>query len=81
MAEYALELRKVLAPERLWIAAYCNESFGYLPTAKMIDEGGHETIGLTLDIGFFSPAVQDVVLATVRQLAEKAGRELPSKSR
>jgi hypothetical protein len=76
VAEYALMLREALGPERLWIAAYCNESFGYLPTAKMLSEGGHETMCLTLAVGFFSTAVQEVVLDTVRQLARKAGRQL-----
>ena len=77
VADYALLLREVLGPEHLWIAAYCNESFGYLPTAKMLHEGGHETMCLTLAVGFFSPKVQDVVIDAVRQLARKAGRTLP----
>ena len=77
VADYALMLREILGPERLWVAAYCNESFGYLPTAKMLSEGGHETMCLTLAVGFFSPKVQDVVIDTVRQLARKAGRRLP----
>ena len=75
VAEYASQLRQVLGEDRLWIAAYTNESFGYLPTAKMLAEGGHESMCLTLAIGFFSPQVEEVVLNTVRELAEKAGRE------
>ena len=74
VSQYVPMIRDSLGSERLWIAAYSNESFGYLPTAKMLEEGGHETMGLTLAIGLFSPEVQDVVLATVRQLAEKVGR-------
>ena len=77
VAAYAMKLRRALGAERLWIAAYSNESFGYLPTAKILAEGGHETIGLTLEIGFFSPDVEKVVVATVRQLAEQAGRKQP----
>ncbi len=74
VADYVSLIEKALGPNQLWVAAYCNESFGYLPTAKMTDEGGHETIGLTMAIGFFSPRVQDVVVAAVRELAVKAGR-------
>jgi len=77
VCQYAIRLREILGPERLWIAGYANESFGYLPTAKMLTEGGHETMCLTLAIGFFSPEVEEVVLDTVRRLAEKAGRDLP----
>jgi len=77
VAEYVPMIEKALGPERLWVAAYCNESFGYLPSAKVVAEGGHEAIGLTLAIGFFSADAQDVVVATVRQLAQKVGRRLP----
>ena len=74
VADYVPMIGQALATEPLWIAAYCNESFGYLPTARILEEGGHETIGLTLDIGLFSPKVQDAVLTAVRQLATTAER-------
>ncbi|MBC8870028.1 MAG: neutral/alkaline non-lysosomal ceramidase N-terminal domain-containing protein [Planctomycetes bacterium] len=76
-ADYVTMLRSALGPERWWIAAYSNESFGYLPTTKILAEGGHETIGLTLDIGLFAPGVEDVVVATVRELARESGRKSP----
>ncbi len=64
-----------LGPQRLWIAAYSNDVFGYLPSAKVIDEGGYETRGLYAGgIGFFSAKAQDVVVKAVRELARKAGR-------
>jgi hypothetical protein len=69
VAEYVPMLREALGPRRLWITALSNESFGYLPTTKMLTEGGHETIGLTLEVGFFAPGVEDVVVAAVRELA------------
>ncbi|MFH1918260.1 MAG: neutral/alkaline non-lysosomal ceramidase N-terminal domain-containing protein [Planctomycetota bacterium] len=71
VAAYVPMIQGALGSKRLWVAAYVNESFGYLPTAQILKEGGHETIGLTLAIGLFSPEVQDVVIAAVRQLAEK----------
>jgi hypothetical protein len=77
VSDYVAMLREALGPGPLWVAAYANESFGYLPTTKILAEGGHETIGLTLDIGLFAPGVEDVVVATVRQLARDAGRDLP----
>jgi len=76
VADYVRLLQEALGPDRLWVAAYANESFGYLPTTPILAEGGHETIGLTLDVGLFSAGVEDVVVAAVRQLAERAGRAL-----
>ena len=48
----------------------------YLPTAKVLAEGGYETRCLYTEPGFFPPEVEGVVLAKVRQLAEKVGRPL-----
>lgn len=77
VADYVAMLRQALGPDRLWVAACSNESFGYLPTTQILAEGGHETIGLTLDVGLFAPGVENVVVDTVRQLARDAGRNLP----
>jgi neutral ceramidase len=74
VADYASRIARVLGPDGLWVAAYSNESFGYLPTARMLKEGGHESMCLTLDIGIFAPRVEDTIIVEVRKLAEKAGR-------
>jgi len=74
VAAYVRLLQAELGSQRLWIAAYTNESFGYLPTASILAEGGHESMCLTLDTGFFAPAVERVVVDTIRQLAQRAGR-------
>lgn len=71
VADYVPRIQSVLGATRSWIAAYCNESFGYLPTAEILEEGGHESMGLTLAVGLFSPDVEETVTATVRQLAEE----------
>lgn len=84
VAEYAALLREALGPERLWVSGYNNDCFGYLPTAKVVAEGGHEAIGVTLwawsrglapMVGFFEPRVQDVVVDAVRRLAAEAEAE------
>jgi len=74
VAEYVGLIQKALGSEGLWVAAYCGESFGYLPTAEILREGGHESMCLTLDSGIFSPDVEQSVVAAVRALAAQAGR-------
>lgn len=74
VAQYAARIAHVLGPQGVWVAAYSNESFGYLPTAQILKEGGHESIGLTLDIGLFAPQVEDVVVTEVQRLTQKARR-------
>ena len=77
VADYVPLLETALGHRNLWIAGYCNDCFGYLPTAKILAEGGYETRCLIAEPGFFSPQVEQVVVEKVRQLAEKAGRKLP----
>ena len=74
VAAYAARIAQALGPQGLWVAAYSNESFGYLPTAQMLQEGGHESMCLTLDVGLFAPQVENFVLAEVQKLAHQAGR-------
>jgi len=75
---YVPLLEKVLGPRKLWIAGYSNDCFGYLPTARVLAEGGYETRCLYTEPGFFSPEVESAVLAKVRQMAENVGRPLPN---
>jgi neutral ceramidase len=78
VVDYMAMLEKALGPNRLWVAGYCNDVFGYLPSARVLAEGGYETRGLTHGgIGLFDPKAQDVVVEKVRELAAKAGRGLP----
>jgi hypothetical protein len=79
VVDYAGMLEKALGPNKLWLTAYCNDVFGYLPSARVLKEGGYETRGLyTGGIGLFDARAQDVLVAKVRELAQKAGRALPA---
>ena len=75
VVDYVAMLESALGPQRLWIAAYSNDVFGYLPSAKVIDDGGYETRGLYAGgIGFFSAKAEDIVVDAVSELAREAGR-------
>jgi putative CocE/NonD family hydrolase len=86
VAEYVSLLRETLGSQALWIAGFNNDCFGYLPTARIVREGGHEAIGVTLwiwsqvahrQVGFFAPEVEEIVLRETRRLAREAGRAVP----
>ena len=78
VVDYVTLLEKALGPNQLWIAAYCHDVFGYLPSAHVLAEGGYETRGLySGGAGFFAPEAQDVVVQAVRELARKVGRNVP----
>jgi len=75
VVDYVPLLEKALGPTNLWLAAYCNDVYGYFPSARVIAEGGYETRGIYAGgIGFFDSRAQDVVVRTVQALAKKVGR-------
>ena len=78
VVDYVTRLEKTLGPNQLWVAGYCNDVFGYLPSARVLAEGGYETRGLYEgSVGLFDARAEDVVVQKVRDLAKKAGRKLP----
>jgi len=72
---YGQLVEQELGRDKLWVAGYCNEVFGYLPTAQIVAEGGYEARGPVADIGFFSPEAQEVVVAAVRGMAGNLRRK------
>lgn len=78
VVDYVPLLEQALGPLKLWPAAYCNDVFGYLPSAQVLSEGGYETRGLIHGgIGLFAPEAERTLVAKVRTLAQRAGRPLP----
>ena len=82
VADYVSLVASLLARGNLWVAGFNNDCFGYLPTAKVVHEGGHEAIGITRwiwgrnlsgDVGFFADDVERVVLNAVADLAADPG--------
>jgi hypothetical protein len=78
VVDYVTLLEKAIGPNQLWIAAYCNDVFGYLPSARVLAEGGYETRGLySGGAGFFDARAEKVLVEKVRELAGKVGRKVP----
>ena len=77
VVDYVPLVEQAIGPLELWIAAYCNDVFGYFPSARVLKEGGYECRGLYTTEGFFAPAAQDVLVAKVRDLAQRVGRRAP----
>ncbi len=66
---HAVRMEEIVNPDRLWVAGYCDEVFGYLPNADIVREGGYENRGLVREVRQFDAAVEDVVVDGVRRLA------------
>ena len=71
VVDYVTLLEDAIGPLQLWTAAYCNDVFGYFPSARVLKQGGYECRGLYTEPGFFTPAAQDILVAKVRELADR----------
>ena len=74
VVDYVHLVEKAIGPLNLWTAGYTHEDFGYLPSARVVAEGGYETRGLNSGDGWFAAEAQDVLIAKVRELAQQVGR-------
>lgn len=78
VVDYLKMIEKAIGPNQLWVAAYCSDVSGYVPSARLLSEGGYETHGLYYTgVGYFHPDVEKVLVSKVRELAIQAGRKLP----
>jgi neutral ceramidase len=75
VVDYVPLLEKAIGPLRLWIAAYCHEVVGYIPSRKILEEGGYETRGLYIGSGWFTPGVEEALVDAARRAATEAGRK------
>ena len=67
VCDYVPLVRDALGTEQVWVAGYSNEVFGYLPSARIVGEGGYETLGLvSAHIGWFAAETEQVLLDAVR---------------
>jgi hypothetical protein len=74
VGDYIRLIERALGPLGLWIAAYCDDYFGYLPSARVHKEGGYEAHDFITGFGFLDASVEGVILRKVRELAQQAGR-------
>ena len=74
VVDYVQDIQEAIGPLRLWIAAYCNGVDGYIPSRRVLREGGYETRGLYIGTGWFAPEVEQTLTDAVRKVAAEAGR-------
>ena len=63
-----------LGDRPLWVAGYSNDVFGYVPSLRVLQEGGYEGGGAmryTPLPGPFAPSVEDRVAKTVHKLTQE----------
>ena len=74
VVDYVRLTEEALGPLKLWVSGYGNDVFGYLPTSRILMEGGYETRGLYVEYGLFRPGVEDAVMEAIKSMARNTGR-------
>jgi hypothetical protein len=70
VADYALRLKRNLGSATTWVAAYSNDVMAYIPSLRVLKEGGYEGGGAMVYYGQPAPwseMVEDQVIEGIRQ--------------
>ena len=73
VVDYSLRLKSELPGRAVWVAGYSNDVFGYIPSVRVLREGGYEAgdaMRYTDLPGPFAPSVEELIVAKVHELAQ-----------
>jgi hypothetical protein len=77
VVDYALRLKKELGGDGVWVAAYSNDVFAYVPSRRVLEEGGYEPDVSMIYYGHpgpFAPEVEEALVGKVRELVGQVRR-------
>jgi len=72
VVDYSLRLKRELGPGRTWVAAYANDVMAYIPSLRVLEEGGYEGGGAMIYYGLptvWGPHVEETIVQGVHDLA------------
>lgn len=79
VVEYAIELKRMFG-QGLFVLGYSNDVMTYIPTPKILREGGYEGATAAMVYGLpatWKPSVSTLIFDEVLKLASEAGLEMP----
>jgi hypothetical protein len=85
VVDYSLRLKAELggaasagATPAVWVAGYCNEVFGYVPSQRVLQEGGYEArdsiLYYDITVTPFTPSVEKLIVDKVHELVHQVRR-------
>jgi neutral ceramidase len=72
VVDYSLRLKRELGPEKTWVASYSNDVMAYVPSLRVLKEGGYEGGGAMLYYGLPSPWGDETEERIVREVVRQA---------
>jgi neutral ceramidase len=77
VVDYALQLKHDLGREHTWVIAYANDFVAYIPSIRVLREGGYEGGDSMVYFGHHGPwkaSIEADILSTVRRFSEETRR-------
>src|SRR5262245_13870435 len=79
VVDYKLRLAKEITDRRaLWVTGYANDVMAYIPSARVLGEGGYEADSSMIYYGMpakWSPAIEDKIVDKVLELLKEVGAQ------
>ena len=72
VVDYSLRLKSELGPKKTWVASYTNDVMAYIPSRRVLAEGGYEGGGARIPYGLpapWDPKVENQIVDEVHKLA------------
>ncbi len=73
VVDYSLRLKRELGPRQTWVAAYANDVMAYIPSRRVLHEGGYEGETSMVVYGLpskWSPKIEEMIVAAAHELTE-----------
>ncbi|MHC4116179.1 MAG: neutral/alkaline non-lysosomal ceramidase N-terminal domain-containing protein [Planctomycetota bacterium] len=73
VVDYALRFKAEIADSAVWVAGYSNDVFGYVPSVRILQEGGYEGGGAMryTDLpGPFAPSIEERIVGKVHKMVD-----------
>jgi neutral ceramidase len=83
VSEYVPLLKKAIGSQTLWTAGYCNDVSSYLPTVRIMDQGGYETRGFIANThaGWYARDAEQTLVEAVAKMVGDARQQVTEHSK
>lgn len=74
VVDYSLRLKRELGRNETWVAGYANDVMAYIPSLRVLREGGYEGGGSMVYYGMpskWAEPVEELIIETVHRLAKR----------
>ncbi len=80
VVDYALRIKREYPKENIVVAGYSNDVMCYIPSRRILKEGGYEAVDSMIYYGQpgpFTEEVEDTIFGTIHQVLSRVGRKAP----